>query len=283
MELNILEMVTGLITQYGLKVLGAIAIFLIGRIVARKLSDWLGRLMETREVDPTLVGFGRNLAYMVLMVVVVIAALNLLEFETTSIVAVMGAATFAIGFALQGSLANFAAGIMIIFFKPFKVGDLVEINGVFGTVQLVKIFNTIITTPDNKQVIVSNGSAIGDNITNYSENGYLRLDMVFGIGYGDDLLKAKGVLENILVSQPEVLKDPAPTVSVLELGDSSVNFAVRPFVNVDDYWTVHFKTHEQVKLRFDAEGISIPYPTQDINVAQLGKWQTENTSFSKLK
>ena len=210
------------------------------------------------------------------MAMVIIAALNLLGFETTSIVAIMGAATLAIGFALQGSLANFAAGVMIILFRPYKVGDLVEINGVFGAVKDVQLFNTIITAPDNKQVIVANSAAIGDNITNFSTNGHVRLDMVFGIGYGDDLLKAKGILENILVSQPEVLKNPAPSVTVLELGDSSVNFAVRPFVKVEDYWTVHFNTHEQVKLRFDAEGVSIPYPTQDINVAQLGQWQTDS-------
>ena len=277
--MEIIDMIVGLLTQYGLKILGALAIFFIGRIVARRLADWLAQLLTAREVDATLVGFSRSLSYIVLMAAVVIAALNLLGFETTSIVAIMGAATLALGFALQDSLSNFAAGVMIIFFRPYKVGDLVEINGVFGVVQSVQIFNTIITSPDNKKVIVANGAAIGDNIVNYSENGHVRLDMVFGIGYGDDLLKAKGVLENILASQPEVLKDPAPSVSVLELGDSSVNFAVRPFVKVEDYWTVHFATHEQVKLRFDAEGISIPYPTQEINVAQLGKWQTENTSF----
>ncbi len=264
-----------LITPYILPVLGAIIFFFIGRIIARRLSEWIGKLMTGRGVDSTLVGFTKNLTYIVLMVMVVIAALNLLGFATTSVVAVLGAATFAIGFALQDSLANFAAGVMIIFFRPYKVGDLVEINGVFGAVKEVQLFNTIITSPDNKQVIVSNGAAIGDNITNYSANGHVRLDMVFGIGYGDDLLKAKGILEDILTSQPEVLKDPAPSVSVLELGDSSVNFAVRPFVTVADYWTVHFNTHEQVKLRFDAEGISIPYPTQDINVAQLGQWQTD--------
>ncbi|MFT5193958.1 MAG: small conductance mechanosensitive channel [Cellvibrionaceae bacterium] len=267
------------LAQYGFKVLGAIAIFFIGRIVARKLSDWLGKLLGARKVDSTLVGFARNLSYIVLMAAIIIAALNLIGFDTTSVVAIMGAATLALGFALQDSLSNFAAGVMIILFQPYKVGDMVEINGVTGYVKEVQIFNTIITCLDNKKVIVSNGSAIGDNIINYSANGSVRIDMVFGIGYGDDLLKAKGVLEGILASQPKVLKEPAPSVSVIELGDSSVNFAVRPFVNVDDYWAVHFATHELVKLRFNAEGISIPYPTQDINIAQLGKWQTESTNF----
>ena len=274
--MEIVDLVTEWLAQYGLRVLGAIAIFFIGRIVARRLADWLSKLLTIRGIDSTLIGFANSLAYIVLMAAVIIAALNLIGFETTSIVAIMGAATLALGFALQDSLSNFAAGVMIIFFQPYKVGDLVEINGVFGEVKEVQIFNTIVTTPDNKQVIVSNGSAIGDNIVNYSANGHVRLEMVFGIGYGDDLLKAKGVLENILVEQPEVLKDPAPSVTVLELGDSSVNFAVRPFVKVEDYWTVHFKTHEEVKLRFDAEGISIPYPTQDINLAQLGKWETDS-------
>ena len=264
-----------LATPYILPVLGAIIFFFIGRIIARRLSEFIAKLMTGRGVDATLVGFVKNLSYIVLMAMVIIAALNLIGFETTSIVAVMGAATLAIGFALQDSLANFAAGVMVIFFKPYKVGDLVEINGTFGVVKEVQLFNTIITSPDNKQVIVANGAAIGDNIVNYSTNGHVRLDMVFGIGYGDDLLKAKGILEDILSSQSEVLENPASSVTVLELGDSSVNFAVRPFVKVADYWTVHFKTHEQVKLRFDAEGISIPYPTQDINVAQLGQWQTE--------
>ena len=265
-----------LLTTYALPAVGAIVFFLIGRIVARRLSEWIARLMTGRGVDATLTGFTQNLTYIVLMAMVIIAALNLVGFETTSIVAIMGAATLAIGFALQGSLANFAAGVLIIFFRPYKVGDLVEINGVFGAVKEVQLFNTIITTPDNKQVIVANSAATGDNIVNYSANGHVRLDMVFGIGYGDDLLKAKRVLENILTSQSEVIDSPAPSVSVLELGDSSVNFAVRPFVAVEDYWTVHFNTHEQVKLRFDAEGISIPYPTQDVNVAQLGQWQIDS-------
>lgn len=263
-----LESITTLISTYGLKILGALAIFIIGRIVARRLADWAADLMTKRAVDATLVSFAKNLLYMLLLAAVVIACLNLLGFETTTLVAVLGAATFAIGFALQDSLANFAAGVMIVFFKPYKVGDLVEVNGQFGVVKSVQLFNTILTSPDNKEIIVANGAALGDNITNYSTNGHIRLDMVFGIGYGDDLLKAKGVLEDILKSQPEVLEDPAPSVTVLELGDSSINFAVRPFVKVADYWTVHFATHEQVKLRFDAEGISIPYPTQDINVTQ---------------
>ena len=264
-----------LAVPYILPILGAIVFFFIGRFIARKVSDWLAKMMIGRKVDETLVGFAKNLAYIGLMAAVIIASLNLIGFETTSIVAVMGAATLALGFALQDSLSNFAAGVMIVFFRPYKVGDLVEINGTFGVVKEVQLFNTIITAPDNKQVIVANGSAIGDNITNYSTNGHVRLDMIFGIGYGDDLLRAKGILENILSEQEEVMKDPAPSVTVLELGDSSVNFAVRPFVKVADYWTVHFNTHEQVKLRFDAEGISIPYPTQDINVAQLGAWQTD--------
>lgn len=257
------------IVPYVVPAIGAILFFIVGRIIARKLSDWLAKYMTNSDMDATLVGFAKNMAYILLMAAVIIAVLNLLGFQTTSIVAILGAATFAIGFALQDSLANFAAGVMIIFFQPYKIGDLVEINGVFGNVEDVQLFNTIVRTPDNTKVIVANGAAIGDNIKNLSGHDNLRLDMVFGIGYGDDLLKAKGILEEILTSQPEVLKDPAPTVNVLELGDSSVNFAVRPHVSVADYWAVHFNTHEQVKLRFDAEGISIPYPTQDINVTTV--------------
>ena len=262
------NMITTWLAAYGLNVLGAIALLIIGRIIAGQLTTLVTRMLTHQKVEPTLVSFLQNLMYIALMAVVIIAALNLVGFQTTSIVAIVGAATLAIGFALQDSLSNFAAGVMIISFKPYKVGDFVEINGETGFVKEVQIFNTHLTALNNKRIIISNGAALGSTIANYSINGYVRVDMVFGIGYGDDLLKAKSILQEILAEQSAVLKEPAPSVSVLELGDSSVNFAVRPFVKVEDYWPVHFTTHEQVKLRFDAEGISIPYPTQDINLIQ---------------
>ncbi|MGB1253393.1 MAG: mechanosensitive ion channel family protein [Candidatus Promineifilaceae bacterium] len=260
------NIITAWLTQYGFNILGAIVILFFGRIIVQRLTQLVTAILNRQNVEPTLVSFLENLTYLLTMAMVIIAALNLIGFQTASIVAILGAATLALGFALQDSLSNFAAGVMIVFFKPYQVGDLVEINGETGVVQAVQIFNTNLNAVDNKRIIISNSSALGANMINYSTNGRVRLDMVFGIGYGDDLLKAKGILLDILTAQPEVLTDPAPTVSVLELGDSSVNFAVRPYVTVQDYWTVHFTTHEQVKLRFDAEGISIPYPTQDINL-----------------
>ena len=266
MELG--DMIITWLAEYGLRMVGAIAILVIGRIAAGQLTKLVTRVLTHQKVEPTLITFTKNLLYLLLMAVVIIAALNLVGFQTTSIVAIVGAATLAIGFALQDSLSNFAAGVMIISFRPYKVGDFVEINGETGFVKEVQIFNTHLTAPNNKRIIIANSAALGSTIANYSTNGYVRIDMVFGIGYGDDLLKAKSILQEILVEQPAVLKEPAPSVSVLELGDSSVNFAVRPFVKVEDYWPVHFATHEQVKLRFDAEGSSIPYPTQDINLIQ---------------
>ena len=254
------------LTLYGLGVVGAIIVLIVGRFVARKLTDFVGRLLEKNNIDSILTSFLKNFSYLALMTIVVITALNLVGFETTSIITILGAATLAIGFALQDSLSNLAAGVMLVFFKPYAVGDFVEINGARGFVKEVQVFNTIINTFENNAVIVANGAVLGSNITNFSAHGSMRLSMVFGISYDDDLLKAKRILEEILASQPEVLEDPAPQVSVLELGDSSVNFAVWPFVRTEDYWTVHFNTHEQVKLRFDAEGITIPFPTQKLNV-----------------
>ena len=265
----LLSSVQAWLAQYGLRLLGAIAIFFIGRIVIGWLTNMARRAMDSRNLDKTLSNFAANIIYFMLLAAVVIAALNLIGFETTSIVAIMGAAAFAVGFALQDSLANFAAGVMIVFFRPYKIGDLVEIAGAFGVVDRVDLFNTVLTSPDNKEIIVANGAALGSNIVNYSAKGHVRLDMVFGIGYEDDLLKAKEILLNILTAQDGVLKDPAPSVTVLELADSSVNFAVRPYVTIPDYWDVYFTTHEQVKLQLDAAGISIPYPQQDVHMHQV--------------
>ena len=264
MEFN--EAVTTWLTQYGLRVVGAIAILIVGRLVAKQLTRLCVSVLQRQKVEATLVSFLENLVFLLLMVMVIVGALNLIGFQTASIIAVLGAATLALGLAIQDSLSNFAAGIMIIFFKPYQVGDFVEINGETGYVKDVQIFNTLLNGLDKRRIIVANAAALGSNMINYSTNGQVRIDMVFGIGYDDDLLRAKEVLLDILVAQPEVLTDPAPSVSVLELGDSSVNFAVRPFVEIKDYWKVHFATHEQVKLRFDAENISIPYPIRDVHV-----------------
>ena len=224
------------------------------------------KMMAKGNVDETLISFVGNLTYIALLAFVIIAALNQLGIQTTSFIAVIGAAGLAIGLALQGSLANFAAGVLMIIFRPFKAGDYIEGAGVAGTVEQVQIFATQLKTPDNKTIIVPNAKMMGDNITNYSAKDTRRVDMVIGVGYGDDLKKVREVLEDILAKDDRILEDPAPTIGVLELGDNSVNFAVRPWVKTEDYWGAYFDFTETVKRRFDEEGISIPYPQRDVHL-----------------
>lgn len=251
---------------YGIKIVGAIAIVVLGRIVVGILARIVRKLMDKSQVDGTLIKFVVSLTRIALMTFVFIAALGTLGVQTASFVAVIGAAGLAVGFALQGSLSNFAAGVMLIMFRPFKSGDYVEAGGTAGVVEAVHIFITEFKTPDNRKVIVPNGQITGGTIINYSAKETRRVDMVFGIGYGDDIKKAKDILERILDEDERVLKDPAYTVAVLELGDSSVNFAVRPWVKTPDYWAVYFDVHEKVKLTFDREGISIPFPQRDVHL-----------------
>ena len=257
-----------LLATYGLKIVFAIIILIVGRWVARLFSKLIQRVMKKREVDETLRSFAGNLTYYALLTFVVLAALGQLGIQTTSFIAVIGAAGLAIGLALQGSLANFASGFLMIMFRPFKVGDLIEGAGVMGTVESLQIFTTQLRTPDNKKIIIPNSSLTGDNIINWSATGTRRVDMVFGIGYDDDIDKAKQLISEILAADDRVLKDPAPQVAVSELADSSVNFVARPWVKTGDYWGVFFDTTEAVKKRFDAEGISIPYPQSDVHLYQ---------------
>ena len=257
-----------LLSNYGFKVLAAVVILIIGRIAVSIVTGAINRLMHRHNADLTLIKFVASLTKIALMAFVVIAAIRALGVETTSFVAVIGAAGLAIGFAMQNTLANFAAGVMLIIFKPFKAGDYIEGGGAGGTVDAIQIFNTVLRTPDNKEVIVPNSKMTGDNITNYSAMQQRRVDMVFGIGYGDDIRKAKAALEGILNDDARVLKDPAPVVAVLELGESSINFVVRPWVKTADYWSVLFDITEKVKLTFDAEGISIPFPQRDVHLFQ---------------
>jgi small conductance mechanosensitive channel len=252
----------------GLKIVAAIAILIIGRIVVGILTGVVRRILSRHRADDTLAKFLVSLTKIALMTFVVIAAIRALGVETTSFIAVIGAAGLAIGFALQGSLANFASGVMLIVFRPFKAGDYVEAGGTGGIVEAIQIFNTILNTPDNRKVIVPNSKVTGDNIVNYSAMDRRRIDLVFGIGYDDDIRKAKEILEIILMEDERILKDPAPTVAVLELGDSSINFAVRPWVKTQDYWNVYFALNEKVKLTFDSEGISIPFPQRDVHLIQ---------------
>jgi small conductance mechanosensitive channel len=251
---------------YSPNVIAAAIVGILGWLLVKAITGVIRRTLTRANVDGTLTGFLGNMTYMGGMAFVIIATLGRLGVNTASFAAVIAAAGLAIGFALQGSLGNFAAGVMLILFRPFKTGDYVEAAGVSGSVEEVQIFATIIRTPDNKQVIVGNASVMGGSITNYSAKPTRRVDLVFGIGYDDDLRRAKSVIEEIIAKDSRILQDPAPVVAVLELADSSVNFAVRPWVNTPDYWDVAFDLNEAIKLTFDAEGISIPFPQQDVHM-----------------
>ncbi len=256
------------IQLYALDIVIALLIIILGRWVVKGIRSVFGKVLKKRGVDETLSRFMSNIVYALLMAVVFIAAIGQLGVDTTSLVAIIGAAGLAVGLALQGSLSNFASGVMIIIFKPFVAGHYVEAGGVAGTVEEVSVFTTTLRTPDNKIIILPNGQVTGGSITNYSVEQKRRIDFVFGIGYGDDIKKAKEIMTEVISSDERVLKDPAPTIGVLELADSSVNFAVRPWVKTADYWSVYWDIMERMKLRFDEEGISIPFPQTDVHLFQ---------------
>lgn len=260
------DYMTPLLTQWGTSIVLALVIFYVGKWVVNRVANGLTAVANKRGMDDTLTNFLVSIARWVGLLFVAIAALSQLGIDTTSLVALLGAAGLAIGLSLQGSLANFAAGVMIIVFKPFKKGDFVDAGGAMGSVDKITIFTTVMTTPDNKEIIVPNGGIISGNITNFSARDTRRVDMVFGISYGDDIKKAKSVLEEIINADERVLKDPAPVIALGELADSSVNFLVRPWVKSSDYWVVLWETTEKVKERFDAEGISIPFPQMDVHM-----------------
>ena len=255
----------------GVRLIAAIAIFVIGKWVARKLADTVKSLMERGDSDEMLVRFVRNMVYFLLLTFVIMAAISQVGIETTSFIAVLGAAGFAIGLALQGSLANFAAGVLLLIFRPFKVGDFIEGAGVSGVVETLHVFTTTLKTGDNKTIIVPNGDLASGTIVNYSAQATRRVDLVFGIGYGDDIDKAKALMREEMAADERILKDPEPTVGLVELADSSVNFVCRPWVNSADYWGVLFDLNESIKKRFDAEGINIPYPQQDVHIVDYRK------------
>lgn len=251
---------------YGLKIIGAVLIFVIGVWIAKRIQKLLVAVMKKKKVDDTLQTFLENLVYILLMIVIVLAALSALGVETTSFIAILGAAGLAIGLALQGTLGNVGSGVILISFRPFKAGDFVTAGGETGTIGSITLFATTLLTPDNKVITIPNSTIAGGNITNFSAKETRRLSLVFSIGYGDDLKLAKSVLQEIITSDPRVLSDPAPFVGVLELGESSVDFAFRPWVKSEDYWDVHFDMQEKVKLTFDEKGISIPFPQMDIHL-----------------
>ena len=256
------------IADFGVRALLALLIFLAGRWLANLLAQGVRKALARGKTDPTLIGFVTNLVRVALLAFVVIASLSQLGIQTAGFVAVIGAAGLAVGFALQGSLSNFASGVMLLVFRPVRVGDYVEAGGTAGSVMEIGIFTTVMHTPDNKKVIVPNAQVTGGTITNYSANATRRVDLVASIGYGDDIPKAKAVLERIVKAHELVLADPAPQVEVSALGESSVDIVVRPWVNTGDYWRVYFDLTQSIKTEFDREGISIPFPQRDVHLHQ---------------
>ncbi|MCG8430010.1 MAG: mechanosensitive ion channel [Candidatus Omnitrophica bacterium] len=256
------------VSQYGLSLIAAVIIFMVGKWLAKVIANLCEKLMLKAKVEKTLVTFARNIIKNVLLVFVVIAALGKLGVQTTSLVAVIGAAGLAVGLALQGSLSNFAAGVMIILFKPFKVGDFIVAGGTMGTVVEIQIFNTLLNGPDNRREIVPNSQITGGNITNFSAIKNRRVDLVFGISYESDIRKAREVLEKVCSSNPKVLKDPATVIAVSELADSSVNLVCRPWCLPGDYWSVYFETLEKGKIELEKAGIVIPFPQRDVHLYQ---------------
>jgi len=259
-----------LVTFYGIKIAAALVILVVGRWIAKAVSRLTERLLNNRKVDRTIVSFVEHLTYIALMTFVVLAALAQLGIQTTSFIAVIGAAGLAIGLALQGSLANFAAGFLMIIFKPFKAGDYIEGAGVAGTVDKIQIFTTTLKTPDNKLVIIPNSKIMSDNIVNYSAHETRRVDMPFRVSYQDDIDKVRKILRNIVDNDHRILKDPAAMIIVKTLDENSVNIELRVWVKTADYWGVYFETVEEAKKQFDANGVKIPFPQRDVHVYRHG-------------
>jgi small conductance mechanosensitive channel len=267
-EPTVVEKIIDGLATYGLKILAAVIILVVGLWLAKTIKNLFVKTLQKREVDAPLVGFFSSLIHGGIVIFVVIAAISKLGVQTTSFVAVIGAAGLAVGLALQGSLSNFASGVLLILFKPFKAGDFVKAGGEAGVIVEVGILTTEMKTPDNIQIIMPNSSIMGGSITNVSAHPTRRVDMTVGVGYGDDLNKAKKIMEDLLAADERVLKDPAVTIAVANLGDSSVDFVVRPWVKSADYWAVKFDFTKAVKEKYDAEGVSIPFPQRDIHVFQ---------------
>ncbi|QFR42423.1 mechanosensitive ion channel family protein [Sulfurimonas xiamenensis] len=255
-------------SEYGLKIIVAIAIFFIGKFIVKKIMTIMKNIMTKANVDRTLAEFLANVIYFTLLIVVILASLNTLGINTTSFLAVFGAASLAIGLALKDSLSNIGAAVLIIIFRPFNVGDYIDAAGASGTIEEINLFSTIMVTPDNKTIMIPNASVIGSNIINYSNKPTRRVSLVFGIDYNDDLKLAKETLMQIIKEDKRVLQEPAPFVAVGELADNSVNFVFRVWVKTEEYWDVHFDMLEKVKLAFDDKGISIPFPQMSIHLQE---------------
>jgi small conductance mechanosensitive channel len=263
-EIN--ELVSTYVIPWGINIVFAIAIFIVGRIISKAIVKLLKRILQKTEMDKILINFISSIVNSALLLFIIIAALDQLGVDTTSLIALLGAAGLAIGLALQNSLQNFASGVMLIIFRPFKTGDFVDAGGTSGVVESITIFNTVMRTGDNCEVIVPNGAIYNGNIVNYSTRATRRIDMIFGIGYEDDIKKAKEIMHEIIDNDVRILKEPEPLIAVAELADSSVNFNVRPWVKTADYWSVKFDLTEKIKIAFDENGISIPYPQMDLHI-----------------
>lgn len=259
----------GLLMKYLPKLALAVLTLIIGLWIIGAIVRVLRRAMKAKEVDPTLQKFFGSFLGITLKILLLISVASMVGIATTSFIAILGAAGLAVGLALQGSLANFAGGVLLMIYRPFKVGDFITAQGHSGSVSEIQIFNTVLKTPDNKTIIIPNGAVSSGSITNFSTEPQRRVDMVFGIGYGDDIAKARAVIQKLIDADSRVLKDPEPMIVVSELADSSVNFAVRVWCNAGDYWGIFFDMHEKVKLTFDQEGISIPFPQQDVHMHQV--------------
>ena len=263
---DFLDMANDIIVAYGMKVVMAIVVLLIGLWIIKRIVKVTDRMMEKREVSISLRGFLKALLSILLKVMLLISIAQMVGIQTTSFIAVLGALGLAVGLALQGTLSNFAGGVMILLFKPFKVGDLIESQGHLGTVKEIHIFVTILLSPENKTVIIPNAAVSNNDIVNYTTEGLMRVDMVFGISYESNIKDAKDILLKIIENHPKVLKEPAPFVGVKELADSSVNLAVRPYSAPQDYWAVYFDVIEAGKIALDEAGITIPFPQVDIHM-----------------
>ena len=266
---NALTTVVNLFTTYGFQILGGIAILIIGKIAAGICAKLVEKGMTRAKADPAVTGFVKQLVRYSILTFTVIAALDKFGVKATSFIAVLAAAGLAIGLALQGSLSNLAAGVLLLIFRPFKAGDLITAAGTTGTVRQIGIFTTTLNSPDNKKIIIPNASVTGDTIVNLSANDTRRVDLTASISYGDDMGKAQQVLLDMVANQPKVLKDPGPTVEVVELADSSVNLVVRPWCRPEDYWDVYFGVTRAIKESLDAAGISIPFPQRDVHLDKV--------------
>jgi len=253
-------------TTYGIQVIGAIIILIVGRIVAGMGRKLVARMLEKSKSDPAIISFFSSLTFFAILTFAFLAALAKFGIQTASFIAVLGAAGFAVGFALQGSLGNFAAGVLILVFRPFRAGDYIDGAGVAGTVREIQLFTTVLATPDNVKILVPNGKLFGDTIKNYSANDTRRVDLVFGIGYGSSIQKAWEILEKLIREDKRILSDPAPQIAVSELSQSSVDLVARPWVKKEDYWSVRFDLTRRVKEAFDAAGIEIPFPQRTVHL-----------------